>query len=162
MTRRHVLVVVVVVVAVAGMVGSRPAWAAWTDQVPISGTSLTAHGVAPPDAVNCGSAGLTATMTWSEKDPRYNYEVLLKRADGSVVSTSQVTGAAVSRAFTAPDDFGFDSALTVNAFDFTVEVRSYLADTPAWRSAGSTLATQEIRVTVAMIVFPVVVSVTCV
>ncbi|HET6166073.1 MAG TPA: signal peptidase I [Marmoricola sp.] len=145
--------------AITGAAGSASA-SPWTDGVVVS-SAYAAHTVLPPVSTTCSASSPTATITWPEKDARYDYEVQLKRADSSVVSTKQVTGTAVSQAYTATGDFGF-TALALGTYDFTVEVRSYLAATTSWRSSTVLVATQKIRVTVVLVVVPVLGSISCV
>lgn len=143
--RSVTIAAMVVLLGAAGVTRAAPGWAAWTDTMTVSGTTLGAHVVLPPDAVNCSRSGATATMSWTEKDSRYDYEVVLKREDGTPVSTRQVTGTGTSTAYTAPGDFGLNSMLA-GQFDFTVEVRSYLASPTNWRGADVRVASQRIRV----------------
>jgi hypothetical protein len=160
-TRVHAALAVAVT-ALAVLVPA-PGWSApWTDDVTISGTTLTAHLVAAPDSTTCSVSSPNATIAWPEKDARYDYEAVLKRADNSVVSTRQVTGAAVSQTYTATGDFGF-GLLALGTYDFTVEIRSYLAATPAWRGAGVLVASQQIRITIILVLFiPVLGTISCV
>ncbi len=138
-----------------------PASAApWTDAVEVSGTRLTGHVVLPPDSSSCSVAS-SAVVSWPERDGRYDYEVVLKRANGSAVSTRQVTGSAVSTAYAVAGDFGF-GALTLGTFDFTVEIRSYLSSHATWRGSGVLVAAKKIRVTVVSVLLDVVASASCV
>lgn len=161
---RRPVAAAVAVAAVAAVVpaGSADA-AAWMDNVTVSGTALTATRVLPPDSSSCGVVGNAATISWPEKNGGYDYEVVLRRkSDGQVVSTKQVTGSAVSQSYTAPGDFNL-ALLAVGTFDYTVDVRSYLAAAPTWRSVSTLPVASTIRVTIVSVLgLPVLGSVSCV
>ena len=112
-----------------------PSTAAWTDPVGATGTELAAHALAPPASATCSTPlVLAATVSWPA-DARYDYEVVLRRVSpDTVVSTKQVSGTASSVTYTGLTDFGVGSV--VAPVDFQVEIRSYLAGTPSWRSAA--------------------------
>jgi len=145
--------------AVAGPGGSASA-APWSDPVAVS-ADVVAHSVQEPDSTTCSASTPSATITWPEKDSRYDYEVQLKSWDGSVVSTKQVTGGAVSQTYSGASDFGL-VVLSVGVYDYTVEIRSYLAASTSWRGPGVLLTTQKIRVSVVLVVVPVLGTVSCV
>lgn len=127
------LLVVVALGATTTMSPAQPALAAFTDSPSLTTGSFAAHTVVRPESVNCSSALLSATVSWPSKDPRYDYEVVLRRVStGNVVSTRQVTGTAISTTYTGLVDFGIVGLGTV---DFTVEVRSKLATATSWESA---------------------------
>ncbi len=137
--------------------------AAFSDTATMTTGSLGAHTVLPPVSSTCMASSPTATISWPEKNSQYDYEVVLKRSGGSVVSTKAVTGNAVSQTYQAPGDFGFGGVLAVGTYDFSVEVRSYVASSPTWRSDGVLVASKKIRVNVLTVAFiPVVSGVSCV
>ena len=121
--------------ATTTMSPARPALAAFTDSPSLTTGSFGAHTVVRPDSVSCSSALLSATVSWPSKDPRYDYEVVLRRVStGNVVSTPrQVTGNATSTTYTGLVDFGL--VVGLGTVDFTVEVRSKLATAASWESA---------------------------
>ena len=142
-----------VVLSVVGV--ATPSWAAFTDTVTVAGSTLGTHTVQPPDSVSCSVSGNTVTFAWPEKDARYDYEIALQRetSPSSVLSTSDVTGTAVSRQFTSPDAFGLSGSLLgiSQSFYFRAEVRSWLSGTTApnrWQSSSVRFSTQRIRINV--------------
>lgn len=153
--------VAIVAVGSTVMVATPAAAASWTDDVPLTGASYAAHTVLPPISSTCAASTPTVTIAWPERDPLYDYEVVLKRSDNSVASTKQVTGAAVSQTYTATGDFGF-GALALGNFDFTVEIRSYLAASTPWQSSTVLVAAKKIRVSIVKVKVPVLGSVTCI
>jgi signal peptidase I len=157
--RRAGAAAVAAMAVVAGPVGPAAA-APWTDDVGVT-ADYTAHTVQPPVSTTCSTSSPTATISWPEKDSRDDYEVQLKRADNSVVSTKQVTGAAVSQAYTATGDFGF-TILALGTYDFTVQIRSYLAASTTWRSASVLVTTQKIRISIVLVIVPALGSISCV
>lgn len=159
--RHATRVLAMTVVGGAALLPASASAAPWTDTVGVSGTTLTGHVVATPDSTTCTVSSPNATIAWPEKSSLYDYEVVLRRADNSVVSTRQVTGAAVSTAYAATGDFGF-SGLALGTYDFHVEIRSYLAGTTTWRGAGVLLASKQIRISVVLVVVPVLGSISCV
>lgn len=111
-----------------------PVWAAFSDTGAANGSDLSAHTVVRPSNVSCSSALLSATVTWTNQDPRYDYEVVLRRvSNGSVVSTRQITGSSVSTTYTGLSDFGL--VVGVGTVDFNVEIRSKLASATSWQSS---------------------------
>ena len=141
---------VVVAVAVLGgsalaLGGGRPApTMAWfTDAGSVTTASLATHTVVAPASASCSSAALAATVQWPV-DSRYDYEVVLRRiSNGTVVSTTQVTGSSSSITYSGLASFGL--VVGAGTVDFQVEIRSYLANTPAWKSSG-TRTYQSLRV----------------
>ncbi len=116
--------------------GGRPApTMAWfTDTGSVATSSLATHTVLAPASASCSSAALAATVQWPA-DSRYDYEVVLRRiSNGTVVSTTQVTGSSSSITYSGLASFGL--VVGAGTVDFQVEIRSYLANTPAWRSSG--------------------------
>jgi len=81
--------------------------------------------------------------------------VLRRVSNNAVASTRQVTGASTSTIYNGLSDFGLTGDL--GTVDFQVEIRSYLATTPAWQSTDLRIYTF-VRVVVAVIVGA---SVTC-
>ncbi|WP_309648786.1 signal peptidase I [Nocardioides sp.] len=154
-------VLAMAVVGAAALLPSPVSAAPWTDGVVVSGTGLAAHTVAAPDSTTCSISSPSATITWPEKSSLYDYEVVLRRADNSVVSTRQVTGSAVSTTYTATADFGF-GGLALGTYDFKVEIRSYLSSATSWRGSGTLLANQQIRISVVLVLVPVLGSISCV
>jgi len=111
-----------------------PTWAAFSDTGTANGSNLAAHTVVRPSSVSCSSALLSATITWNNQDPRYDYEVVLRRvSNGSVVSTRQITGSSVSTTYTGLSDFGL--IVGAGTVDFNVEIRSKLASATSWQSS---------------------------
>jgi predicted ribosomally synthesized peptide with SipW-like signal peptide len=132
---RRRLVGALLVGTVLGL-GAAPAWAWFSDTATVTTAPSTAHVLARPDATECTAALLTATVSWPEKDPRYDYEVVLRRvATGAVVSTRSVTGAATSTTYSGLLDFGL--VVGAGQVDFQAEVRSRLATAPTWTSADT-------------------------
>ena len=116
--------------------------ASFTDDASLTTGSFAAHTVQPPASASCSDGLLTATVSWPG-DPRYDYEVVLRRVStGNVVSTRQVTGSGASTTYLGLVDFG----LVVGIFniDFQVEIRSKLVTATTWVS--STVRTKNIRV----------------
>lgn len=161
-TRRQASrVLAVTVIGAAALLPSPASAAPWTDGVGVAGTALAAHTVAAPDSTTCSISSPSATITWPEKSSLYDYEVILRRADNSVVSTRQVTGSAVSTTYTATANFGF-GGLALGTYDFSVEIRSYLASSTSWRGSGTLLASQQIRISIILVLIPVLGSISCV
>ncbi|MGN6252459.1 MAG: S24/S26 family peptidase [Marmoricola sp.] len=134
--------------------------AAWTDQVPITAAAFSTTTVLPPDSTSCTATGATATVAWPEKDPRYDYEAVLRRqSDGQAISTTQVTGSALSVSYTAPADFQI-LLVALGTYSYRVEIRSYPAGDRAWTSASTLISAQTIKVSV--FVLNVLGDVTCV
>lgn len=136
--RRAEMSAVALVVIALGAAGtaspSQPTVAAFTDDASLTTGSFAAHTLVRPDSVSCSSALLSATISWPSKDPRYDYEVILRRvSNGNVVSTRQVTGSSTSTTYTGLLDFGL--VVGAGTVDFTVEVRSKLATATSWQSA---------------------------
>ncbi len=123
------------VVAAAAIVASAAPTMAWfTDAGTISTGALGTHTVLAPASASCSSALLTATIQWPA-DSRYDYEVVLRRiSTGSVVSTTQVTGANSSITYSGLASFGL--LVGAGTVDFQVEITSYLANATTWRAAG--------------------------
>jgi signal peptidase I len=136
--RRFDVVVVALVVAGLG-VGWRAApmqatRASFTDAPSLTTGQFAAHTVLRPDSASCSSSLLSATISWPAKDPRYDYEVVLRRVStGAVVSTRQVTGAGVSTTYSGLSSFGL--VVGAGTVDFQVDVRSKLATATSWTSA---------------------------
>ena len=119
------------VVTLSGVPGTG---AAFTDTGDAATGSFSAHTVLAPDSASWSSVLLSATVTWPEQNPLYDYSVTLRRiSNGAVVSTTQVTGAATSITYTGLTSFGL--VVGAGTVDFQVEIRSYLAATPAWTAA---------------------------
>jgi signal peptidase I len=135
--RRAGAVTVVVIAATAVSVpflNPSPTWAAFSDTGAANGSSLAAHTVVRPDNASCSAALLSATVTWTNQDPRYDYEVVLRRvSNGAVVSTRQITGSSVSTTYTGLSDFGL--VVGLGTVDFDVEIRSKLASATSWQSS---------------------------
>jgi signal peptidase I len=137
--RRRAEVVTVAVVAVALGIGWRAApmqttQASFSDDPSLTTGQVNAHTVLRPDSASCSSSLLSATVSWPSKDPRYDYEAVLRRvSNGAVVSTRQITGSLVSTTYTGVSSFGL--VLGAGTIDFQVEIRSKLATTTSWTSA---------------------------
>lgn len=146
--------VLIAVLAVAVPVMNPAAtWAAFSDSGTANGSSLAAHTVQRPASVSCSTSGSNATFSWTEADPRYDYEVVLWRdvTTDVLVSTNQVTGSAVSRVFNNEDDFGLSGGLigSNQTHHFYVTVRSWLSGTSApnrWESSDVRQSTQRVRI----------------
>lgn len=154
--RRAGTATVVLVAATAvsvPIVDPTPTWAAFSDAGTANGSSLASHTVQRPDSVGCGTSGSNATFSWTEVDPRYDYEIQLWRdvTTDVLVSTNQVTGSAVSRVFNKDDDFGLSGGLigSNQTHHFYVTVRSWLSNTSApnrWQSSDVRQSTQRVRI----------------
>lgn len=118
----------------------------FSDTATATSGTVAAHTVVSPTAASCqaGVLGLlSASVSWPG-DPRYDYEVVLRRAsNGSVVRTDQVTGSASSHTYSV-----LEGGLAI-AIDYQVEIRAYLADAPTWRAATAHVY-QYIRVTLVL------------
>jgi len=111
-----------------------PAWAAFSDTGTANGSSLAAHTVVRPTSASCSAALLSATVTWTDQDARYDYEVVLRRvSNNAVVSTRQITGSSVSTTYTGLSDFGL--VVGAGTVDFNVEIRSKLSSATSWQSS---------------------------
>ena len=122
------------VVALVAVAGAAPAWAWFTDTATLTAGPSAAHVVARPDSTQCTALVLAVTVSWPDKDPRYDYEVVLRRVGtGAVVSTREVTGAATGVTYSGLVDFGL--VVGAGTVDFQVEVRSRLATATSWTSA---------------------------
>jgi signal peptidase I len=109
--------------------------ASFTDNPSLTTGAFAAHTVQRPTSASCSDGLLTATVSWTN-DPRYDYEVILRRVStGAVVSTRQITGATSSTTYTGLLSFGLVVGLGP-AVDFTVEIRSKLATAPSWESSS--------------------------
>jgi signal peptidase I len=109
--------------------------ASFTDDPSLTTASFATHTVQRPDSVTCSAALLSATVTWPSKDPRYDYEAVLRRVStGVVVSTRQITGAAVSTTYSGLTSFGL--VVGAGTVDFQVEIRSKLATATSWESSA--------------------------
>jgi len=143
--RADVVAAVLVLVALGASTQAPPVQttlASFTDNPSLTTGSFAAHTVLPPASASCSDGLLTATVWWPS-DPRYDYEVVLRRVStGHVVSTRQVTGSGASTTYLGLLDFG----LVVGIFniDFQVEIRSKLATATTWVS--STVRTKHIHV----------------
>jgi signal peptidase I len=134
--RRAGAACVLVMAAVLAPMSMRPVptWATFSDQGTVTSGSLAAHTVVRPATIGCSSSLLSATITWANEDPRYDYEVVLRRvSNGNVVSTRQITGASVSTTYAGLTDFGL--VVGAGTVDFQVEVRSKLATATSWVSS---------------------------
>ena len=136
--RRAEAVALVLVVAAVGagarVAPAQTARAAFTDAPSLTTGSFAAHTVVRPDSVSCSAALLSATISWPSKDPRYDYEAVLRRVStGNVVSTRQITGNSISTTYSGLLDFGL--VVGAGTVDFTVEIRSKLATATSWESA---------------------------
>lgn len=148
------IVVVIAAVAVSVPIMNPAAtWAAFSDAGTVDGSSLAAHTVQRPSSVGCGTSGDDATFSWTEVDPRYDYEIQLWRdvTTDVLVSTNQVTGSAVSRVFDKDDDFGLSGSLigSNQTHHFYVTVRSWLSNTSApnrWQSSDVRQSTERVRI----------------
>ena len=124
----------VVLGASLSVAGAGAGWAAWTDQVPVSGTTLSAHTVLPPASLSCSGAGLLSPLTysWPSRDRRYTYRVQLVDSAGTIVKDQLVpeSGLATYSVTYAVTDLPLGS--------FTVKVSSYLTGAVSWTSTGST------------------------
>lgn len=131
--RRVGATAVATMAVIAGPAG--PASAAWTDPVAVSGTTLTAYTVPAPASSSCSSLLLAATVSWPA-DAALDYSVVLRRiSSGSVVSTTQVTGAGNSVTYSGLASFGL--VVGAGTVDFQVEITSYLANTTTWQSSSA-------------------------
>jgi signal peptidase I len=111
-----------------------PAWATFTDDATMTAGPFAATTVVPPASASCTAALLSATVSWPNPAPGYDYEVVLRRiSNGAVVSTRQVTGTVTSVTYTGLTDFGL--VVGAGTVDFNVEIRSRLAAAPTWTSA---------------------------
>lgn len=109
--------------------------AAFTDDASLTTGSFATHTVLPPDSASCSDTLLSATVSWPSKDPRYDYEVVLRRVStNAVVSTRQITGAGLSTTYVGLTDFLLTSGLS-GTVDFRVEIRSKLATATSWQSS---------------------------
>lgn len=137
--RRADLTAAVLVITALGagthMVPVQTTTAAFTDDPSLTTGSFAAHTVLRPDSVSCSSALLSATVSWPSKDPRYDYEAVLRRVStGAVVSTRQITGASTSTTYSGLLDFGL--VVGAGTVDFQVEIRSKLASASSWQSSS--------------------------
>lgn len=107
--------------------------ASFTDNPSLTTGSFAAHTVQPPNSASCSDGLLTATVSWTN-DPRYDYEVVLRRvSNGAVVSTRQITEASSSTTYTGLA--AFNVGIGLGTVDFQVEIRSKLATATSWQSS---------------------------
>jgi len=155
--RRHrvsALMAVPLAVAVVATAAA-PSWATFTDTGSVTSGTMGTHTVLRPDSVACSTSGDNATFAWPEKDPRYDYEIVLWRdvTTDVLVSTNQVTGASLSRAYNSQNDFGLSGGLigSNQTHYFYVTVRSWLSGTAPsnrWQSVDVRQSTQRVRIQV--------------
>lgn len=120
-------------------VAAAPSSAFFTDTGTATSGSLASHTVLRPASASCSAALLVATVSWPG-DARYDYEVVLRRvSNGSVVSTTQVTGTGTSVTYSGLASFGL--VVGAGTVDFQVEITSYLAGSTSWRSADARVYT---------------------
>lgn len=127
--------VLAVLAGIFSLAVAAPALAVWSDTpVSVSGSTLSAHTVLSPTSADCSGALLAGTVSW-DADPRYDYEVTLRRvSNGAVVSTRQVTGSDNSVSYLGLASFGL--VVGAGTVDFQVEITAYLAAAPSWRAAA--------------------------
>jgi signal peptidase I len=134
-SRPRTLVVVGAALTLTVCCVAAPAWADLNDNATMDGGPFAAHTLVAPASATCTSALLSATVTWPDPRPGYDYEVVLRRvSNNAVVSTRQIVGAARSVTYTGLTDFGL--VVGAGTVDFHVEIRSKLASTPTWTSAA--------------------------
>jgi signal peptidase len=133
-TRAVALGIVPLVAALSIPQATTSTFAWFTDNGTVTSAAAT-HNVVSPTSASCSAALLTATVSWTA-DPRYDYEVILRRvtAPSSIISTQQITGANSSVTYTGLTSFGTPG---LGTFDYQVEIRSYLANTTTWRAANA-------------------------
>ncbi len=154
--RRRVAALRVAPLAVALVaVTASPSSAMFTDTGTVTGGDVSTHTVLRPDSVSCTTSGNNATFTWPQKDPRYDYEIVLWRdvTTDVVVSTNQVTGTSLSKTYNNENDFGLSGGLigSNQTHFFYATVRSWLSGTSAphrWESADVQQSTQRVRIQV--------------
>ena len=151
--RRRAAVAAVPLAAVLVSTTTPSSSAAFTDDGVVTGGDLTTHTVLRPDSVSCTTNGDDATFAWPDKEPRYDYEIVLWRDTTTDVhvSTIQVTGTSLSRTYDNDADFGLGGGLigSNQIHHFYVTVRSWLSGTTApnrWQSASVRQSTQRVRV----------------
>lgn len=88
----------VAVALVAALAVASPAAAAWTDSVPVTGTTLTAYTVPKPATFTCGALGvLSVTFTWSSVVGATDY-TLHYGSGGSLTRSVTGTSATITTA----------------------------------------------------------------
>lgn len=126
-------------VATGSISAAGPTWAlGWTDPVTVSGTTLSAHLVLPPNSVTCSGGGLgsSLTFTWPNKDLRYRYRVQVEKPAGTIVNTAFVANkGTVGSNQTYVLSLGLLGSLLGVSSTFTVRVRSELIVASTWVSA---------------------------
>jgi signal peptidase I len=128
-------------------------WASYDDSSTVTAGTFQAPTVDRVDSVTCSASGANATFAWPEKDPRYDYEIVLWRdaTTDVLVSTNQVTGSGLSRQYNNDNDFGLSGGLigSNQTHFFYAQVRSWLSGTSSpnrWQSADVRQSTLRVRI----------------
>lgn len=134
-SRGSVVGLAALTVAVTGCGGlaARGTTAYFTDTATLASGVIESGDLAPPASASCSADLLDTTVSWPA-DPRYDYEVVLRRvSDATIVATRQVTGSDDSTTYTGLGDFGLVAG--DGTVDFRVEVTSTLANASSWASS---------------------------
>jgi signal peptidase I len=135
--RSSAVLIVMTTAVTATVAGSEPSWAAWQDPTAVSGTTLSAHRVLPPNSVTCSGGGLGSSLTfsWPNKDLRYRYRVQVEKPAGTIVNTVFVANnGVVGSSQTYVLSLGLLGSLLGVSSTFTVRVRSELLVADTWVS----------------------------
>jgi signal peptidase I len=127
------LAALTVAVAGCGGLATRGTTAYFSDTATLASGAIESGDLEPPASASCLADQLEATVSWPA-DPRYDYEVVLRRvSDKTIVSTRQVTGSDDGATYTGLGDFGLVAG--DGTVEFQVEVTSTLANAPSWASS---------------------------
>jgi hypothetical protein len=122
--------VLVVGLAVGGVPGAQPTSAAWTDAVPVGGTTLTAYTVPKPVITSCSANLLTVTVNWTAVTSPY---ALTYRA--VVVETGQVL--TVSGTGTTRSASYLTTLQAVAGVTHTIQITAALPTASTWTSVAA-------------------------
>ena len=131
-----------------------PSSAAWTDDVAVNGTVLTAHTVGSQVQPGCQNVdgilvlGNIARLTWTQVDSRYEYAWELRNTGGAVVASGTV-GAGTATGATVTLDLG-TALIGVNA-NYNLVLRARLAAPPSTWVAATTTTTPVRRASILII-----------
>lgn len=125
--------------------GVAPSTAAFTDDVPISGTDLATHTVVSQAAPVCsnegGILGLLgySRLTWTHVDTRYEYAYTITRVGTGTTVSGVVTPAGAAGAPVTLDVTSALLSLTVGSVNYDVAIRARLTDATSWTAATTTV-----------------------
>jgi signal peptidase I len=115
---------------VGGVPRPEPTLAAWTDAVPVSGTTLTAYTVPKPVITSCSANLFAVTVTWTAATSPYalTYQAVVAETGQALTVTANGT----TRSTVYPT-----ALQTVAGATRTVQITAALANTPSWTSVAA-------------------------